>query len=128
MEILAQQLDSAIPVPCGLLVCTQGCVQTEGGTHAARPLYLPKPLRAGQCGTPQGPFIYNSHICTPRGGTDRTGSITVDTLTHTLEKELDTWTEDDRSSCRKVTPPENQTRSTEAYNYTSLSDAATTNG
>lgn len=99
MEILAKQLDSGIPVPCALTVCTQGVCKHGGGTHAARPLYLPKAQPAGQCGPPGTIQVQLTQMQPPGNG--RTGAIIVRMLTHTLEKELDTWTEDDRSSHRK---------------------------
>lgn len=52
-EIVAQLPGSAVPVPCGHLAYTQGCVQTEE-TPCCQVSTYPEPNQ-------QGPLTYSSH-------------------------------------------------------------------
>lgn len=67
MEILAKQLDSGIPVPCALTVCTQGVCKHGGGAPMLPGLFTFPKLSLRASADPQGPFRYNSHKCSPRG-------------------------------------------------------------
>lgn len=96
MEIQAQHLSSAVTVPCGRMVCTHRCVQTEAPSLPALLRYPKEPV--GQCVHWDHLYTIRTHIFS-HGNTDCTCSVAAYTL---LERAcLDTRTEDDRNTDRK---------------------------